>query len=327
MIVVSGMRPTGRLHIGHLEGVIRNWLALQEKARCYFFVADLHALTDHRDPAGLAESAREMLLDWLALGIDPERAVVFVQSRVSAHAELAALLGMVTPVSWLERCPTYKDRLGELDADAGAGFGLLGYPVLMTADVALYRADSIPVGEDQVAHLEISREIVRRMNALYRTDLVEPKPLLTAVPKLTGTDGRKMSKSYGNTIEISLGPDEIRRKVKEMITDPARVRRTDPGNPDVCRLFPYHLLYTRPREAEIRAGCTSAALGCVECKGFLVESLCAALEGYWEKRRSWAAAPGRLRDAAEAGARRAAAAAAPTLEAVRSAMGLRPLDA
>lgn len=323
-VVVSGMRPTGRLHIGHLEGVLRNWLRLQGEARCFFFVADLHALTDHRDPAGIAAATREMLLDWLAIGIDPERATIFVQSRVPAHAEMAALLGAVTPVTWLERCPTYKDKVAEADAGAGAGLGLLAYPVLMTADVVLYRADRIPVGEDQVAHLEISREIVRRVNALYGTDLVEPEPLLAKVPRLAGTDGRKMSKSYGNTIEFGLGEDEIRAKVISMVTDERRVRRTDPGDPDRCRLFPYHGIYTKGRLDEIRRGCTTAALGCVECKRMLVDSISSDLSGFWERRAAWAARPDRLREVVEEGCRRARTAAAPTLSAVRSAMLGRP---
>lgn len=320
-VVVSGMRPTGRLHVGHLEGVIRNWLALQEEHSCHFFVADLHALTDRTDPGAIALWTTEMVRDWLALGIDPDRAVVFRQSDVLEHALLSTLLTMVTPVSWLERCPTYKDRVSEL-GEGSANAGLLGYPVLMCADVALYDADRIPVGEDQVVHLELAREVVRRFNATYPgADLVEPLPLLTRASKIMGTDGRKMSKSYGNTIELSVDPGEVQKLVRGMKTDEKRKLRSDPGNPDDCNLYPYHELYTPGRLDEIRAGCTTAALGCVDCKKILVESHALAMSGYRERRAGIDDA--RVRAVLEDGAARARAAARRTIDRVLAAIGIQ----
>ncbi|RMH59131.1 MAG: tryptophan--tRNA ligase [Candidatus Hydrogenedentota bacterium] len=319
-VVVSGMRPTGRLHLGHLEGVIRNWLCLQEKYPCYFFVADLHALTDRTDPGELREWSREMVRDWLALGIDPEKTTLFIQSHVPQHAELAVLLGMVTPVSWAERCPTYKDRIAEL-GKASERLGLLAYPVLMAADVALYGADKIPVGLDQVAHLELAREIVRRFNATYRgSDLVEPKPLLTKAQRLMGTDGRKMSKSYGNTLELSAEWSEVEARVRKMKTDEARKRRTDAGNPENCNLFPYHEIYSKDRCEEIKQLCTTAGIGCVDCKKIFLENYARALEPYRQRRV-------RITDeeveaVLKEGARRARAAAAETMARVRDAVGL-----
>ncbi len=319
-VVVSGMRPTGRLHVGHLEGVIRNWLALQAANTCYYFVADLHALTDRSDPGEIARWTTEMVRDWLALGIDPAKAVVFRQSDVLEHALLSTLLTMVTPVSWLERCPTYKDRVSEL-GEGSANAGLLGYPVLMCADVALYDADRIPVGEDQVVHLEMAREIVRRFNLTHPgADLVEPQPLLTRAAKIMGTDGRKMSKSYGNTIELAASVEVINKQIKGMKTDEKRKLRHDPGNPADCNLFPYHELYTPTRLDEIRQGCTTASLGCVDCKKILMDSHAAAMSSYREKLS--AISDARVREVLEDGGRRARAVARRTMSRVMAAIGI-----
>jgi tryptophanyl-tRNA synthetase len=320
-ISVSGMRPTGLLHLGHYEGVIRSWLDLQHRARCHFFVADLHALTDRWSPEELTRWSLEMVKDWLALGIDPERAVIFVQSQVPAHAELATLLGMVTPVSWLERCPTYKDRIAEL-GKGSENHGLLSYPVLQAADIALYDAELVPVGEDQVAHLELAREIVRRFNATFPgANLVEPQPVLTRVAKAMGLDGRKMSKSFGNAIELSAAPATIAELImKRMKTDEARQRRSDPGDPARCNLYPWQEIHSPERTEEIRRGCTSAELGCVDCKKILI----AGLERHFADYRARRAA---LDDVAvrrilEDGRARATEAAARVMARVRSAVGL-----
>lgn len=319
--IVSGMRPTGRLHLGHLEGVIRNWIALQDRHECFFFVADVHALTDRIERAEISRWSFEMVRDWLALGIDPAKATVFVQSHVHHHVELAALLGMVAPVTWLERCPTYKDRVAELGSGS-ENLGLLSYPVLMAADVALYGADKIPVGEDQVTHLELAREVIRKFNARFEgANLVEPQPFLTKASKLMGTDGRKMSKSYGNTIELAAAADDSRKKIMTMKTDEARLRRSDPGNPDHCNLFPYHLIYTDDGKIpEIRSGCTSAALGCVDCKKILNESVDRALAGYRARREKISDED--VRAVMKDGAARASAAAAETMRRVIAAVGM-----
>jgi tryptophanyl-tRNA synthetase len=319
-VVVSGMRPTGPLHLGHYEGVIRNWIELQKSDRCFFFVADLHALTDRTEPEEVWRWSFEMVKDWLALGIDPDRATIFVQSHVSAHVLLATWLGMVTPVSWLARCPTYKDRVSELGAGS-ENQGLLSYPVLMASDVALYGADRIPVGEDQVVHLELAREIIRKFNSRFPgADLAEPQPLLTRTSRLTGTDGRKMSKSYSNTLEMSAPREEIEKRIRGMKTDEARQRRADPGEPLRCNLYPWHEIYSRDRTAEVQTGCRSAALGCVDCKKILIESVDDHLVGYRERRA--ALADEAVHALLERGAAAAAAAAAETVKRVRKAIGL-----
>lgn len=319
-IVVSGMRPTGRLHLGHHEGVIRSWLDLQNRARCHFFVADLHALTDNRNPE-LTRHSLEMVKDWLALGIDPARAVIFVQSQVPAHAELATLLGMVAPVAWLERCPTYKDRVAEL-GQGSANLGLLSYPVLQAADIALHDAGLVPVGEDQVAHLELAREIVRRFNATFPgADLVEPQPVLTRAAKVMGLDGRKMSKSYGNALELSAAPATLAELImKRMKTDEARQRRSDPGDPARCNLYPWQEIYSPERTAEIRHGCTTAELGCVDCKKILLEGLERGLGAYRARRA--ALDDDTVRRVLEDGRARATASAARVMARVRAAVGL-----
>ncbi|MCP5464343.1 MAG: tryptophan--tRNA ligase [Deltaproteobacteria bacterium] len=289
-IIVSGMRPTGFLHLGHYHGVIQNWVELQknkEISSCYFFVADWHSLTtDYDNTDQIKKYTEEAVIDWLAYGLDPENAVIFVQSKVPEHAELQLLLGMITPVAWLERVPSYKDLQKELSNKDLSTFGFLGYPLLQTADVAIYQASHIPVGEDQVAHIELSREIIRRFNHIYKSDfLVEPQPLLTKLAKVPGTDGRKMSKSYNNSIFLSDSSEDTKKKVMPMMTDPARVKRTDPGDPAKCPVFDYHKIYSDAEaQAEITEGCTSAGIGCVDCKKRLLSNMDEALEPYRQRR-------------------------------------------
>jgi tryptophanyl-tRNA synthetase len=328
-VVLSGLRPTGRVHLGNYFGAVKNWVDLQEshKYDCFFFVADLHALTtDYADTQGLAANTREAVLDWLAVGLSPERATIFLQSRIPQHAELALYFSMITPLGWLERVPTYKDQIEQLRSRDLGTHGFLGYPVLMTADIAVYRAHLVPVGEDQSSHLEICREIVRRFNGLYGDVFPEPKALFTPTPKVNGIDGRKMSKSYGNTIGITESAEAVREKVMAMVTDPARARRQDPGNPDNCNLFPFHELYSPPDEVKVvDLECRTAARGCVDCKKHLIGNLNAALEPFRQKRAELTARPTDVvRDVLHAGDQRARAVAEETMEKVRAAVRLSP---
>ncbi len=323
-IVVSGMRPTGKLHLGHYFGVLKNWVEMQDAYQCYFFVADWHALTtDYQNPKNIQESTREVLLDWLAAGLDPEKAVIFVQSRVPEHAELHLLLSMLTPISWLERVPSYKELRNELKDRDLSTYGFLGYPLLQTADVAIYDADLVPVGQDQVAHLELSREIIRRFNGLYRPILREPQPYLTQSPKVPGIDGRKMSKSYGNAIYLSDPETEVRKKMQDCVTDPARIRRSDPGNPDICTLFSYHKLFSPPELiSRVNLQCRSAEIGCVEDKKLACENLLKFLIPLQERRQEWVRQPRRLDEILAAGSARARTAAQEKLRQVYEVMGL-----
>jgi tryptophanyl-tRNA synthetase len=326
--VVSGMRPTGKLHLGNLHGALTNWVVLQGRPdlECFFFSADWHALTTgYEQTAAIRSDEKDMIVNWLAAGLDPEKSTIFIQSAVPEHAELYLLLGMITPNPWLERVPTYKEQQQELqDRDLNT-YGFLGYPLLQTADVAAYRATFIPVGQDQVAHLELSREIVRRFNNFFGEVLVEPQPLLTQVPKVWGTDGRKMSKSYNNTILIGEEEESTRKKIMAATTDPARVRRADKGNPENCGIYYLHKLYSKPeRVAEVDAGCRSAGIGCVDCKKWLLESLLPAQAQLRERREAVLADPTRVDDAIAAGNARAKQAAGETLDLVRSAMKLAP---
>jgi len=323
--VLSGMRPSGRLHLGHLHGALANWRELQEQYDCHYFVADWHALTsEYADPKAIRENGRQMVLDWLAAGIDPSRAVLFVQSRVPEHAELFTLLAMVTPLSWLERCPTYKEQLEQVRDKDLHTFGFLGYPVLQTADIIMYRADWVPVGVDQLPHLELAREIVRRFHGFYGDGVFpEPQPKLTEFPKIPGTDGRKMSKSYGNSIFLSDTAEETGKKILPMVTDPARVRRTDPGDPDKCPVFTLHRVATPAGEREALAGgCRTAGIGCIECKRVLIGHLNEDLAPLRRRREELAADPGHVERILAEGNERARAEAARTMDAVRRAMGL-----
>ena len=323
-IVVSGMRPTGKLHLGHLLGTLRNWVALQAEHRCHFFVADWHVVTtDYEHPGEIARYSEEMVLDWLAAGIDPERTVIFQQSAILEHAELFLLLGMLCPVPWLERNPTYKEQREQLSDRDLSTFGFLGYPVLQAADILMYKANHVPVGVDQVPHIELSREIARRFNHLYGKVFPEPQALLSAAPKVPGLDGRKMSKSYNNAVYLDEEPAEIRAKLSRMMTDPRRVRRTDPGDPKECPAFNLHTIYCTPEEiARVTVGCTTAGIGCLECKGIMIDHVLVDLAEHRERRRALAARPGYVREVLAAGNQRAREQARATMAQVRAAVGV-----
>ncbi|MBI5642398.1 MAG: tryptophan--tRNA ligase [Deltaproteobacteria bacterium] len=323
--VLSGMRPTGKLHFGHYHGVLANWLKLQEEYECFFFVADWHALTtDYASPKGIRENIRQMVLDWLSVGIDPKRATIFRQSSVREHAELFVLLSMITPLSWLERNPTYKEQLQEIRDKDLHTFGFLGYPVLQTADIIVYKADKVPVGIDQAPHLELSREITRRFNHFYGPVFPEPQTLLTASPKVLGTDGRKMSKSYNNAILLSDAPEVIEQKILHMMTDTARKRRTDAGNPDVCPLFiTFHTLYSDEKTIEwVREGCTKATIGCTECKKSVIPKVIEMLGPIQKRRAEFEKDPELIESILNEGAKKASRVAADNMAEVRKAMGL-----
>ena len=364
--VLSGMRPTGKLHLGNYMGALKNWVELQnatnedgsQKYECYFFIADFHALTtDYADTGALKENVREVALDFLAAGLDRKKCTIFLQSEVPAHFQLNSLLEMITPLSWLERVPTYKDQQEQLKEKDLATIGFLGYPVLQSADILVYQADLVPVGIDQAAHVEITREIARRFNHLYgsrrggaagakagdaaghisdkerlaeleqakdvRVILPEPKVLLTPSPKLPGTDGRKMSKSYNNTILLSDPEAEVRAKLKTMVTDPARVRRTDPGNPEVCPVFDLHKMFsTEEVQAQAAEGCRTAGIGCIQCKGWLADAVVKELAPIQERRRHYEANPDEVDAILDEGAFRASGRAMVTMRQVFTAVGL-----
>ncbi|CAG1065671.1 tryptophanyl-tRNA synthetase [uncultured bacterium] len=323
--VLSGMRPTGKLHFGHFHGVLANWLKLQEEYECFFFVADWHALTtDYANPANIKDNIREMVIDWLSVGIDPSKATIFRQSSIKEHAELHVLLSMITPLPWLERNPTYKEQIEAMKEKDLLTFGFLGYPVLQTSDIIIYKASKVPVGIDQAPHLELSREITRRFNHFYGEVFPEPQTLLTAIPKVLGTDGRKMSKSYNNSIFLSDAPEEIDKKIRTMMTDTARKLRTDAGNPDVCPLFlTFHTLYSNEETINwVREGCTKALIGCIECKKSVIPKVLASIEPVQKRRRELEADPGKITEILKAGAKKASQVAQETMAHVRHAMGL-----
>src|ERR1700739_543162 len=315
--VLSGMRPTGKLHLGNYMGALYNWVRLQREYECYFFIADWHALTtDYADTSQVRENTRQVILDFLGAGLDPEQCTMFVQSDVKQHAELFLLFTMITPLGWLERVPTYKEQQEHITGKDLSTYGFLGYPLLQSADILIYQADFVPVGQDQVAHVELTREVARRFNQFYRAQgtalragseiLPEPQVLLTPSPKLPGTDGRKMSKSYGNTILLTDPEPVVRQKLKTMVTDPARVRRTDPGNPDVCPVGDLHKIFSdRPTILKVYEGCRSAGLGCIACKGWGADALVKLLSPMQEKRKKYEDNPRRAWDILEAGAERA----------------------
>jgi tryptophanyl-tRNA synthetase len=325
--VLSGMRSTGKLHLGNYVGALQNWVRMQDEYECFFEVADWHALTtDYADTSRVKENSLEVALDWLAAGLDPKKSVIFIQSHVPAHAELHLLFSMVTPLGWLERVPTYKEQRDNIkDKDLGT-YGFLGYPVLQAADILVYKADCVPVGEDQVAHVELTREIARRFNSFYGTPkevFPEPQSLLTPAAKLPGTDGRKMSKSYGNTILLTDPEPVVRQKLKTMVTDPARVRRSDPGNPDVCPVGDLHKIFSsKETMAKVNEGCRSAGIGCIECKGWAADAVVELLNPMQERRKKFEENPRLAWDILEDGSRGASAAAAKTMKDVRAAMGM-----
>ncbi|MGH9529939.1 MAG: tryptophan--tRNA ligase [Terriglobales bacterium] len=371
--VVSGMRSTGRLHLGNFVGALANWVRMQDQYECFFFVADWHALTtDYADTSRIKENSLEVLLDWLAAGLDPERCTIFIQSHVPQHAELHLLLSMITPLGWLERVPTYKEQQENITGRDLSTYGFLGYPLLQAADILIYKGDLVPVGEDQVPHVELTREVARRFNAFYPLGQVgfidtvterltdaqrkhlseqgreilpgaqwhldvgvphakygrifvfpEAQPLLTPTPKLPGTDGRKMSKSYGNTILLTDPEPVVRRKLKTMVTDPARVRRTDPGNPDVCPVGDLHKIFSSSDTmAKVYAGCRSAGIGCIECKSWAADALVSILSPMQERRKKFEENPRLAWDILEAGSESARKDASATMGEVREAMGM-----
>lgn len=321
--VLSGMRPTGPLHLGHYHGVLKNWISLQEKYDCFFFAADWHALTtEYAAPEGITKWTYDNVLDWLSVGIDPKKVTLFIQSKILEHAELHLLLSMITPLGWLNRVPSYKEMRQQLKDRDLSTYGFLGYPLLQTADIVIYMASYIPVGEDQVAHVELSREVVRRFNFLYKEDvLVEPRPLLTHVPKVPGLDKRKMSKSYGNCLYISDTAEIFKNKIMPAVTDPARMRRTDPGNPDNCIIHDYHKLYSSPAVlSEMEEGCRGAKIGCVDCKKGLLENMNTHWEPIREKRALLAGKPAYIKDVLETGSRKAGEVCRETMSKVREIM-------
>ena len=320
--VLSGMQPSGLLHLGNLLGALENWKALQRDYDCFFFVADWHALsTNYADTSRIREFTREMRIDWLAAGIDPQRATVFIQSRVPDHAILHLLLSMIIPIPWLERNPTYKEKQEEIKDRDLSTYGFLGYPVLQAADILMYKPHFVPVGKDQLPHLELTRELARRFNSLYQPVFLEPQEHLTKFPKVTGTDGRKMSKSYGNTITLSDTEPVVRQKLKTMVTDPARVRRNDPGNPDVCPVFDFHKILSTTQVIEhVNRDCRTAAIGCIDCKKLVADVMVERLAPAWEARAKLTASPDQVEDIVRDGSKRAALVAGKTMEEVREAM-------
>jgi len=324
------MRPTGRIHLGNYMGALANWVKLQDSGQyeCYFFIADWHALTtDYADPSNFLGNTREVILDYLAAGLDPARSVLFVQSHVPAHAELHLLLSMITSVGWLERVPSYKEQQENLVGKDLSTYGFLGYPLLQAADILMYQPKYVPVGQDQAAHVELTREVARRFNNLYQLDgrevLPEPDVLLTPSPKLPGTDGRKMSKSYGNTIMLTDPEPEVRQKLKTMVTDPARIRRKDPGDPDKCPVGDLHKVFSSPETlASVYEGCRSAGIGCIECKGWAADALVQILNPIQARRARFT--PDEVEDILSDGSARARNRAEQTMTEVRTAMQLIP---
>jgi tryptophanyl-tRNA synthetase len=321
--ILSGMRPTGRLHLGNYVGVLANWVRLQDEYRCFFEVADWHALTTgYQETSSLRDDGIEVVIDWLAAGIDPERSVVFVQSDVKEHAELHLLLSMLVTSARLERNPTLKEQIRDLELGENVTYGHLGYPVLQAADILMYKANAVPVGEDQLPHLEITREIARRFNGLYGEVFPVPEPLLTRFPRLPGLDGKRMSKSMGNVILLSDSSEDIQKKIRTAVTDPEKIRMGDPGHPEICNVFAYHRRFHGDAVPEIEANCKSGELGCVECKKVCGAAIAAYLAPIRERRLELEHDPDRLHDLLLDGAVRARSAAQETMQEVRSAMHL-----
>ncbi|MDR1578950.1 MAG: tryptophan--tRNA ligase [Synergistaceae bacterium] len=324
-VVFSGMRPTGRLHLGHMAGALSNWVKLQEDHECYFSIVDWHALmSDYADPSKLSLNTREVLLDWLAVGLDPQKCAIFVQSHVKQHIELHMALSMIAPLGWLERCPTYKEQILNLQNKDLSTYGFLGYPVLMASDILVYKAVKVPVGEDQTAHLEISRELARRFNNFYGPVFPEPAIMLTYNPKIPGTDGRKMSKSYGNSLDIADEIPVLDKKIRTMVTDPARERRTDPGDPGKCPVWDLHKFFNpdRGQMDDIASGCKTAAIGCVDCKKILIAHVTEHMTPIQERRKYFGERDGELNAILSDGAERARATAERTMDEVYEALSM-----
>ncbi len=322
--VLSGMQASGKLHLGNLVGALQNWVKLQDKYDCFYFIADWHALTTgYADPSAIKDSTNDILMNFLAAGLDPDKCTIFIQSKILQHAELHLLLSMITPLGWLERVPTYKEKQQELKDRDLSTYGFLGYPLLQTADIIIYRAKYVPVGIDQVPHLEISREVARRFNYLYKEVFPEPEALLTEFPKVVGIDGRKMSKSYDNAIYLSDSPEIVEQKLRTMMTDPARKRRSDKGNPELSPVFQLHKIFsTKEEQDEVEEGCRTAGIGCIDCKKILIKNIFKVLEPIWKKRSELIGNPERLREISEKGTDKARKVAEETMRIVREAMGL-----
>ena len=321
--VVSGIQPSGKLHLGNLIGALENWVSLQDKYHCYFFIADLHALTTGYDNVKkFKDDINEVAVDLMAVGLDPEKCVIFKQSDVPEHCELHLLFSMITPLPWLLRVPTYKSKIDEIKGKDLGTYGFLGYPVLQAADILIYKADFVPVGEDQVPHIELTREIARRFNHFYGNVFPLPQDLLTNVPVMPGIDGRKMSKSYGNTIALSDSPETIRKKVNLMITDPARIKKEDKGHPGVCTVFEYHRIFNQPNVEQIRRECIDAARGCVDCKKEFLNHLLRYLEPIQKRRAEIMEHPKKVESILEEGRLKASKIAAATLYEAKTSMGI-----
>lgn len=321
--ILSGMRPTGRLHLGHLVGALNNWVKLQDSYQCFYMVADWHALmSEYEDPKGMRENSYEVARDFIASGIDPEKSVVFIQSQVPEHLELAMIFSDITPLAWVERCPTYKEQLRELKGRELTTYGFLGYPVLQAADIAVYKASAVPVGVDQLPHLELTREILRRFNTLYKKNVFpEPEAILTKTPKLLGLDNRKMSKSYSNFIALGDSPEIIEKKVGQMITDPKRIKLSDKGHPDVCNVFSYFSTFTEPgMQKEVRTWCEGATKGCTQCKRDLARIIIDYLEPIRQKRK--ALTDSKIESILQQGAKKARQAASQTMDEVRKLINI-----
>ena len=320
--VFSGMRPTNRLHLGNYFGALVNWVRMQEEYDCIYGIVDYHALTtEYDDVEKVHESVLEVAIDWLVSGIDPEKSIIMIQSLVPEHAELHLLLSMIVPVPWLERVPTYKEQIQQLQDKDLSTYGFLGYPLLQAADILIYKADTVPTGEDQLAHIELCREIARRFNHLYGNVFPEPESQLTQVARLPGTDGRKMSKSYGNQIPLSGDPESASKKIMTMMTDPARKRRTDPGDPEKCPVFDYHKVFTDGEDQKwVREGCTTAGIGCTDCKQLLLEKMLPVIQPLHEKRKELEQSPDSVKEVLIAGSSRAREIARETMTEVRQAM-------
>jgi tryptophanyl-tRNA synthetase len=320
--ILSGMRPTGRMHLGHVHGALLNWKRLQNEYECFYAIVDWHALTsEYAQTDIIGQTIYDIAMDWISVGLDPEISPFFLQSRIKEHAELHLILSMITPLSWLERNPTYKEQLRELTQRDIYTYGFLGYPVLQAADILMYKANGVPVGEDQSAHVELTREIARRFNHFYGEVFPIPELLLTPTSKLLGIDRRKMSKSYNNAIFLTDTDDVIDTKVEQMITDPQRARRTDPGRPEVCNIFSFHEIYTDPETvATIDKQCRTAAIGCVDCKKLMAASLKKGLEPMRAKRKELEKDPGKIREIIEEGNKQARAVARETMAEVREAV-------
>jgi tryptophanyl-tRNA synthetase len=322
--VLSGMRPSGRLHLGNYLGALANWVKLQDDYDCFYFSADWHVLTDRADVSDVPSHTIEMAADWLGAGLDPQRSTLFIQSMIPEHAELHLLFSMVTPVSWLERVPTYRERIEQQEI-VSPSYGLLGYPLLQSADILMYKARYVPVGIDQAPHIELTREVARRFNNAFGPVFPEPDVKLTEIPKVPGTDGRKMSKSYGNDIELADAPATIEAKIRPMVTDPARKRRSDPGNPDICPVFDLHRIFTPVADREACAtGCRTAGIGCLDCKAVLLEHMIPPLAAIRDRRQAYAEKPDVIKEILVDGSRRARVIAQQTMTEVRDAVKLLP---